>query len=148
MYILAADTNPEVRQFYSDALVPLGHKVCTVSNGQQLVHQCKRLQPDLVISEVNLPDMDAFQAGGEICKKRRLPIIIVSVHCETELLATHEDDCVLAILSKPVCPKELDIAIRWASEQFQLANSEATCSVACLTPAARTVDTAGYHIAC
>jgi two-component system, response regulator PdtaR len=151
MHIVAADTNPDVHRFYADTLLPLGYKVCTVSSGRQLVHQCKLLQPDLIISEVNLPDMDAFHAGGDICKERRVPIIIVSAHCETELLSSHDEDCILAILSKPVCTKELAIAIRWACEQFQLypVNSEPSCSItACFTPAAPTRDPAGYHIAC
>lgn len=120
MHVVAADTSPRMRQLYRGALARLGHTVRAVASGRQLVHQCELLQPDLVISEVHLHDMDFFQAGSTICQSRRVPIIIVSANCETELLSPlDDDDCVFAILAKPVREEELRAVIDWAVERFE-----------------------------
>lgn len=121
MQIVVADPSPSMRQLFEEALAGQGYSVHTVSSGRQLVRECELHPPDLVITAVNLHDIDAFKAASQICKERQVPFIVVSAHCETELIATPNDaDCVFAILSKPVQEQELRIAISWATERFQL----------------------------
>jgi CheY-like chemotaxis protein len=121
MQVVAADPDLSMRRFFQETLGGLGHTIRTVSSGRQLLYQCELLPPDLVISAVHLHDMNAFRAASDVCQAMQVPFIVVSAHCETELILPPDSaDCVFAILSKPVREQELGIAISWATERFQL----------------------------
>ncbi len=43
-----------------------GHDVILCSNGLEAIEQAKSTQPDLIFMDVNMPQMDGFQATREI----------------------------------------------------------------------------------
>jgi len=117
LHILVADDDPAMCRFYEQFLPTIGHQVCVAQTGRQLVEQCRLLRPDLVISEVTLPDLDGIAATGEVCRAGPVPVILVSAHhdpSQVERAAPH----VLAYFVKPVKEADLGTAVTLAGRHF------------------------------
>lgn len=62
--IAVADDEPRMRDYYQDTLPLLGHRVtCAAPTGQDLVRCCRDARPDLVITDIRMPDMDGIEAA-------------------------------------------------------------------------------------
>jgi response regulator NasT len=67
LQIAVADDEPDMRDYFRKILPHLGHAVVAVAeNGRELVEQCKALRPDLVITDIKMPDMDGIDAAVRI----------------------------------------------------------------------------------
>jgi response regulator NasT len=118
--ILVADV-PSVCQKYQEWLPTLGHQVVGVAHtGRELIARCQAERPDLVITEIDLPGMDGVVASIEINRDRdrQVPVILVAVRRDAEVLERFGVDHIMAYLSKPVKPVDLAAAIRLAVVRF------------------------------
>ncbi len=59
--ILVIDDDPQIPRFLSQVLEGEGHVVQQASNGWQGFHIAKMSSPDLVITDVLMPDMDGLE---------------------------------------------------------------------------------------
>jgi two-component system, response regulator PdtaR len=117
--IAVADDEADMRDWFERILPTLGHRVVSVAeNGRELVEHCRTLEPDLVITDVKMPDMDGIEASMAICRERPLPIILVSAYHDPELLKRAEADHVMAYLVKPIGQASLQPAIAVAVRRF------------------------------
>lgn len=117
--IAVADDEADTRQFFRELLPRLGHEVVGVAEtGQQLVEQCRASRPNLVITDVRMPDMDGVRAAEEINREYSVPVILVTAHHEEDLTAGGVPDHVMAYLSKPAKPVDLQAAINLAMLRF------------------------------
>jgi two-component system, response regulator PdtaR len=117
--IAVADDEADMRDWFERILPKLGHQVVSVAeNGRELVEHCRTLQPDLVITDVKMPDMDGIEASLAICLERAVPIILVSAYHDPELIQRAEADHVLAYLVKPIGQAALQPAIAVAVRRF------------------------------
>jgi response regulator NasT len=117
--IAVADDEPEMRDFFEKVLPRFGHQVVAVAeNGRQLVEHCRSAKPDLVITDIKMPDLDGIEASNEICKERPLPVILVSAYHDPALIARAEANHVLAYLVKPIGIADLQPAIAIAIRRF------------------------------
>ncbi len=117
--IAVADDEADMRDWFERILPTLGHQVVSVAeNGRELVEHCRTLEPDLVITDVKMPDMDGIEASMAICRERPLPIILVSAYHDPELLKRAEADHVMAYLVKPIGQAYLQPAIAVAVRRF------------------------------
>jgi response regulator NasT len=118
--ILVADDEPAIREYYAQALPALGHTVVgLVDTGAELVARCQSLKPDLVITDIKMPDMDGIEAAARIYEKQPLPFILVSGYHEPELVERAAQEHILAYLLKPVRLDSLKIQIALAMRRFQ-----------------------------
>ena len=112
--ILVVDDEPQIRRVLRATLSSNGYDVIEARNGQEAIEMVIRERPDLILLDVNMPDM----SGLEVCSKIRLsfegPIIMVTVR-------NSEQDKVLALDSgaddyvvKPFAIGELLARIRAA----------------------------------
>ena len=128
--IAVADDEPRIQQYFRRILPLLGYEVvCVAGTGQELVDQCRVLRPDLVITDIKMPDMDGIDAASEIYREQAIPIILVSAYHEPDLIERASADPVMAYLVKPIKHSHLEPAIRlamWRFEQFQALRKEAT----------------------
>lgn len=128
--IAVADDEPRMREFYREILPLLGHEVVFVAaSGAELIEGCRTCKPNLVISDIRMPDISGIEAAKEICRQEPLPIILVSAHDDAELLEKAGENHVLAYLIKPIKRQDLQPAIRIAAhrfEEFQSLRREAT----------------------
>src|SRR5205807_410183 len=76
--IAVADDDADMRDFLRQALPALGHEVvCVAASGQQLVEECRTVRPDLILTDIKMPDVDGIDAAEQICRERPVPIILV-----------------------------------------------------------------------
>ena len=115
--IAVADDEPDMREYYSRILPRLGHAVVAVAaTGNELVERCRSTTPDLVISDVRMPDVDGIEAAAELNRGRRVPVILVTALREAEALVRASGGHVVGYLTKPVRQAELGQAIARAAE--------------------------------
>jgi len=108
-----------MRQFLCRILANEGHQVvAAVETGRQLVRECQQTQPDLVITDIGMPDMDGLQAIHEICAAKAVPSIVISAKSEDDLLVRAGNELVFAYLVKPLKMDDLRPAIWLTMRRF------------------------------
>jgi two-component system, response regulator PdtaR len=117
--IAIADDERDMRNLFQRMLSRCGHQVVSVAeNGRQLVEQCQRLRPDLVISDVQMPELDGVAAALQIVRDRPTPVILVSAQFDPDFVERPENQHVMVYLGKPVGRADLEPAITTALERF------------------------------
>lgn len=127
--IAIADDEPDMRDYFKKILPRLGHTVVVVAqNGRELVEQCQSANPDLVITDIKMPEMDGIDAACRLYQDRPIPVILVSAFHDSGLIERAEADHIMGFLVKPIKQSDLGptiaIAIR-RFEQFQELRQEA-----------------------
>ena len=118
--IAVADDEPDVRQFFQELLSQLGHQVVGVAEtGRQLVEQCREARPELVITDIKMPDLDGIEASIAVNRDKQMPVILVSAHDDAETLTRVGADHIMGYLIKPVSESQLKTAIALAMMRFQ-----------------------------
>jgi response regulator NasT len=127
--IAVADDEPRMRDYYQRILPVLGHSVlCAAQTGRELVQFCRETRPDLVVTDIKMPDLDGIDAIREIGRNEPIPAILVSAYHDPELIERIKTEQVLAYLVKPIKQPDLEVAIGLAMqrfEQFQTLRKEA-----------------------
>jgi two-component system, response regulator PdtaR len=128
--IAVADDEPDMQDYFQTILPGLGHQVVAVAgNGRELVEACRVHKPDLVITDIKMPDMDGIEAATLISRNGPIPVILVSAYHDADFIRRAEDDHILAYLVKPIKQADLEPAIALAVrrfEQFQALRREAS----------------------
>jgi response regulator NasT len=119
--IAVADDEPDVLDYFQRMLPRLGHQVvAAASNGRKLVELCRKQNPDLIIADVRMPEMDGDVAVEQICQNRPTPFILISAYSKPVESAGAASSTRRAYLTKPVKRENLVEAI----EQVCPENSE------------------------
>ncbi|MGO4505139.1 MULTISPECIES: response regulator [unclassified Dyella] len=83
--VLAEDHLPiaeQLRELLSEEFDVLA----VVAHGEALVKAVRRLQPDVVVTDISMPGMDGMQAARQLLVDRPdLPIIFITVHDDATL---------------------------------------------------------------
>lgn len=112
--ILIVDDSPSQILNQKKILEKHGHQVITAENGQTGISMAKERNPDLILMDVVMPDLNGFQATREISKNEstaHIPIIIVTTKDkETDMMWAKRQGA-KAYIVKPVKEKELLNAI-------------------------------------
>jgi two-component system KDP operon response regulator KdpE len=77
--VLVADDEPAIRRFLHASLSAHGYDVFEAADGQSALNIVAAAQPDLVILDLGLPDMDGVQVIGQLREWTQVPIVIISV---------------------------------------------------------------------
>jgi putative two-component system response regulator len=87
--ILVVDDSATIRQIVSKALEEAGFQVMTAENGNQGLTRIKEKRPDIIISDINMPEMD----GIEFCKRIHadpnlaiIPFVIMSTNSDRAIM--------------------------------------------------------------
>ncbi len=117
--IAVADDEPDVLDYYQIILPRLGHEVVAAArSGRELIEQCRAARPDLVITDIQMPDMDGISAAAEVYRVAPVPIILASAHHSEELIRRAEAAPILAYLVKPVRAADFSPALAIAQRRF------------------------------
>jgi response regulator NasT len=118
--IAFADDEPDTREFFRVVLNRLGHEtVAEASTGRQLVELCRETKPDLIVTDIKMPDMDGIEAAEFAARDHEVPVILVSAHHDAELIVRAGTDHIMAYLTKPVKEADLETAIYLAVLRFE-----------------------------
>src|SRR5262249_27658564 len=75
---IAAD-GPRGRANYGHPIVQRGHRLTSAAEtGRELVEGCRAARPDLIVTDIKMPDMEGIEAVAEICRDEPIPVILVS----------------------------------------------------------------------
>jgi CheY-like chemotaxis protein len=117
--ILVAEDNPVNRELATTMLRKRGHQVDTATNGLEAVAAVKRGRYDLVLMDIQMPEMDGFEATKAIRAlgdRGKLPVVALTAHAlsgERERCLAHGMD---GYLSKPFKTHELFATVEgWGS---------------------------------
>ncbi len=107
MRILIAEDDELLRALLSDFLTGLGHAVKSAENGMELVRSALSERPDLVITDLHMPEMagDSMIAMLDMYSDLSgIPLIVITGATAAELgdMGIHKDI--------PVLPKPFDFA--------------------------------------
>jgi len=117
--ISIADDEPDMRDFFERMLPRCGHQVVSsAENGRQLVEHCRQVQPDLVITDIKMPELDGIEASDQINAERPVPVILVSAYHDPALIERAESNHVSGYLVKPISYADLQPAIAVAVKRF------------------------------
>lgn len=118
--IAVAEDELELLANLQEMLEDIGHEVvAAVGDGASLVAACRQTNPDLVITDIKMPDMDGLQAAEEIRKTRPTPVVIVSAYHDQEFVDRALKEHVLAYLIKPISENTLKASIELAMQRFR-----------------------------
>lgn len=127
--VAIADDEPAVRETLTAMLRTLGHEVVfSGSTGRELVEHCLDERPDLVLTDIQMPDMDGLDAAMVIYERAPAPVVLLTGFCSPELIERAEENHVLGYLLKPATQAQLEAAIGLAvrrHEEFQALRKEA-----------------------
>jgi chemotaxis protein histidine kinase CheA len=83
--VLLVDDSPIIRDMVSEVLVSGGLMVSTASNGEEALQKITESEPDLVVSDVEMPRMDGFTLLTEIRKRtQRLPVVMLTTRASVQ----------------------------------------------------------------
>jgi two-component system, response regulator, stage 0 sporulation protein F len=79
--ILVADDDKNLRRLYKAELEAEGYRIMLAENGLQATDIIERENPDVVVMDIRMPEVDGLEAMAKILKKnRRVPIILNSAY--------------------------------------------------------------------
>lgn len=77
--VLIIDDEPQIRKFLRISLASQGYRVLESTDGRDGLGRAALEQPDLVVLDLGLPDMDGQDVLGELRSWTRVPVIVLSV---------------------------------------------------------------------
>ncbi len=110
--ILVADDDLHIQDVIRFALEKAGMQVKLATDGKQALHYFKQSQFDLIVLDINMPEMDGLECCREIRKTSDIPLLFLSSRNE-------EIDRILGLeiggddyVTKPFSPRELVARIK------------------------------------
>ncbi len=105
--VLVVDDEPRMTKFVRMNLELEGYRVAEASSGLEALQKVKNDLPDLVILDVNMPELDGFETLKTIRQTGSVPVIMLTVKSD-------EDDRIKGLelgaddyVTKPFSPREL-----------------------------------------
>lgn len=103
--ILVVEDNPSDLKFLTDILKNVGYQVRPASDGELALRSVQAKQPDLIMLDVKLPDMN----GVEVCRRLKantetneIPVIFISALGETDLKVKALEGGGVDYITKPI----------------------------------------------
>lgn len=78
--ILIVDDEPQIQRFLTHALNASGYRTIEAMTGQDGLRQYRSAQPDLIILDLGLPDMDGKSVIEALRDDGTVPVIVLSAH--------------------------------------------------------------------
>ncbi|KIP53273.1 response regulator transcription factor [Leucobacter komagatae] len=128
--ILVVEDNPELAQAYRLALSQRGHEVQIEGTGAGGARAAIQEEPDIVLLDLMLPDIDGFSVCRHIRQESDVPIIMLTARDDDGDVIGGLDSGADDYVVKPVSPGVLEARIRAVMRSRQVGQAtEDTASV-------------------
>ncbi|MDB5349676.1 MAG: pdtaR 1 [Planctomycetota bacterium] len=118
--IVIADDEPLMQKYYRKILTSLGHTVVAAAGtGRELIEMCREEHPDLILTDIKMPDLDGIEAAAQIYSECPVPVILVSAYNDHSYIERSEADYILSYLIKPIRQANLAPAIPMVMRKFE-----------------------------
>jgi two-component system cell cycle response regulator DivK len=81
--ILYIEDNPDNRMLIRRVLMAEGYEVLEAKDGQEGLAQATQLQPDLILMDINLPELDGYEVTARLKQlpgMQQVPIVAVTAN--------------------------------------------------------------------
>ena len=123
--ILVVEDDPPVRNLITTTLKTNDYRYLSAANGETAIMEASSHNPDIVLLDLGLPDMDGVRVIEKIRSWSNLPIIVISARSEDtdkiEALDAGADD----YLIKPFSVEELLARLRVTQRRLTFMSAEA-----------------------
>ena len=117
--IVVAEDESLIRMDIIETLKDQGFDVVgEAGDGLRAIELAKELQPDLMVMDIKMPDMDGLSAAEQIAKLK-IPVVFLTAFNQQELVARASEVGAMAFLVKPFSPEDLLPAIEIALSRHQ-----------------------------
>lgn len=117
--VLVAEDNEHVSDSIVMLLEDVNYAVVgTAADGLEAVALTQALEPDVVLMDINMPDMNGIEAARLIYDACPTPVVILTAYDTPELLEEASEAGVGMYLVKPTSARELERAISIALARF------------------------------
>ena len=117
--VLIVEDEALVSEIVRRALESAGYPVVgSAANGAEALEMALASRPDVVIMDIDLPDLDGLEVAHLLQAAKPLPIVVLTAHETPELIERAGAVGVGAYLTKPPNARELDRAIRISVARF------------------------------
>jgi len=100
-------------------LTAAGHTVVgEAKSGEEALTIAAETQPDLVLMDVKMPEMDGVEATRRLMEQRPLPIVMLTAYSDDETVRSATEAGACAYLVKPVSRSQLLSALHVAASRF------------------------------
>ena len=118
--VLIVDDEPVIRLDLRTMLEAMGHEVVgEADNGVDALQLARTLQPDLVIADIMMPEMDGIELSRRLAKERIAPVLVLTAYSEPEMVMGADRAGVLGYLVKPFREADLAPAIQVAISRYR-----------------------------
>ncbi|MDO4607279.1 MAG: response regulator, partial [Bowdeniella nasicola] len=118
--VVVAEDEPLIRLDIVECLTEAGYEVVgEAGDGQQAVDLVMEHEPDVVVMDVKMPEMDGITAADKIMKERVCAVVMLTAFSQTELVERARDAGAMAYVVKPFNPSDLLPAVEIAVSRFQ-----------------------------
>jgi signal transduction histidine kinase/DNA-binding response OmpR family regulator len=119
--ILVIDDSTQIREFLVEVLEPLGYASCTAENGKDGLAKALAARPDLIMLDLNLPDMSGLEVLESLRRRDcQAPVIMMTLYGSERVVVQALRLGVRDYLTKPFAMDELLAAIERALEERRL----------------------------
>ncbi|MFM9910472.1 MAG: response regulator, partial [Chitinophagaceae bacterium] len=121
--ILIAEDNPVNQQLALIVLTKLGYNPSLAENGQEAVDKMKEYGYDIILMDVQMPELDGLEATAFIRQQSYAQPVIIAMTANA--MQGDRDDCIEAgmndYISKPVKPEEIVVMLKkWAEKNTRI----------------------------
>jgi two-component system KDP operon response regulator KdpE len=111
--VLVVEDEPQVMRFLRATLPTHGYRVLEATNGTQAIVEAETRQPDLVLLDLGLPDLDGLEVLRVLRERGvAVPVIVITSRTDPRDRATALELGVREYLTKPFAWADVWAAVR------------------------------------
>jgi len=123
--ILIVDDEPQITRVLRTALSTQGYSLRVAANGVEGIATVLEWKPDLVITDVSMPQMNGVELCREIRAVSEIPILVLSVRNQDRMKIDALDAGADDYVTKPFSIQELQARVRAQLRRSSLPSNEA-----------------------
>lgn len=112
--VLLVEDEPEIRRFLRNTLPHHGYRLHEADTGSDGLAQAQARNPDLILLDLGLPDMDGLDLIRKLRQWTQAPIIVLSARGQEQVKVTALDSGADDYMTKPFGVEELLARLRTA----------------------------------
>ena len=115
LLVLVVDDDEDLRLLARKALTKAGHRVLEADNGREGLQLAESQKPDLMLLDLNMPDMDGYEVLRRLRTReagRPLPVIVLTGQNDEDSARRSFEVGATDFLVKPFTPPQLDVRVR------------------------------------
>lgn len=118
--VLVAEDEALIRLDLVELLEEQGYEVVgQAADGEKAVEMARELEPDLVVMDVKMPNVDGIAAAEQITDERIAPVVMLTAFSQRELIDKAKTAGAMAYVVKPFDASDVVPAIEIAIARFQ-----------------------------